>query len=86
MEAVKLPQGVLFELARLITIGRLQYKDITKEKLEILSMQGNNDTAVPLISQVFQRDRLGSDSPPSVVEKYFSEEFAATVRTVYTSR
>lgn len=79
MEEMKLPEGVLFELARLITIGCLQYKDITKDKLEILSMQGNNDTAVPLISQVFQKDRSGLGILPSAVDKYFADEFAATV-------
>ncbi|KAF8969583.1 RNA dependent RNA polymerase-domain-containing protein [Flammula alnicola] len=72
MERVQLSRGVRYELARLVTSGKLHYSDITEEKL--LNLQGPNEIAAPKIAQVFQK---ASSSAEVTTDPAFAQEIAA---------
>ncbi|KAF9478503.1 hypothetical protein BDN70DRAFT_44221 [Pholiota conissans] len=74
MDKMQISLGVRYELARLITIGKVAYRDITADRLK--QLQGPNAQAGPKIAQVFAKNS-SSDSIRAEIDMAFAREIAA---------
>ncbi|KAG6873624.1 hypothetical protein C0995_013555 [Termitomyces sp. Mi166 len=70
--------GVLFELARLITLNKISHEDITADHM--LSLQGNNVHSASKTVRVFFPDSVSE----TVQDPAFTQDAATTVTTFFT--
>ena len=74
MENKQISQGIRYELARLVSTGKITYNDLTEEKVEAL--QGSNQEAAGKICSLFTKsDGTGGLS----TDLAFAQELAAHV-------
>ncbi|KAF9268058.1 hypothetical protein L218DRAFT_892734 [Marasmius fiardii PR-910] len=52
----KLPFGVQWEIARLVSTEKLAFDDLKLEKLECLQSLGTNEKAAPMVEKIFAKD------------------------------